>query len=110
MNNIYIIGAILVIGLVTFLLRALPFIAGRWLENNLFVDYIKDRFPMVMMFILTLYAADVTKMKTAQEFMPVFCATLATIVVHFLVRNFFLSIFIGVITYITLLHFIPVIL
>lgn len=105
MNNTYIMVAILVIGAITFLLRALPFVAGRWLEKNLFTGYIKDRFPMIMMFILMLYSANITKVKSPQEFSPILLATLATIIVHFLARNFFLSILIGVLTHLILLNF-----
>lgn len=107
MSGTYILTSILIIGAVTFLLRALPFTIGRWLESNAFIAHIKAGFPMIMMFILTCYAANLPKAQSALEITPQIVALGVTSIVHWYVKNFFLSIFVGVAVYIALiqLHF-----
>ena len=69
------------------------------------ISYIKERFPMIMMFILTIYAANIPKSQSISTILPELIAVIVTGITHWLLKNFFLSIFIGVSMYITLNHY-----
>ncbi|NQZ48621.1 MAG: AzlD domain-containing protein [Moritella sp.] len=99
MNNNYIIISILIIGVVTFILRAIPFAVGNKLNNYPFIMYISDRLPLVLMFTLTVYASGVPKAATVDEIMPQLLALVATVIIHITMKNYLLSILIGVISY-----------
>ena len=51
-SGVYIAAMIVVMGLVTWGLRALPFFFKDWLNAHPFIAYIKNRFPLIMMLIL----------------------------------------------------------
>lgn len=105
MDNHRIIISICIIGAITFCLRALPFSLGFILKKSAFISYIKERFPMIMMFILTIYAANIPKSQSISTILPELIAVIVTGITHWLLKNFFLSIFIGVSMYITLSHY-----
>ena len=61
MSHLQIAMMVLVMGLITWGLRALPFFFKDWLNAHPFIAFIKSRFPLIMMFILVVYASEVYK-------------------------------------------------
>lgn len=107
MSNYYILSVILVMGMVTFLLRALPFAFEKKLTMNGFAIYIRQRFPLVMMFILVIYSSGMIKMHQIQQSIHFIIPALLITAVHLMLRNVLLSITLGVVSYVLILHFWP---
>lgn len=100
----YITAMIVVMGVITWGLRALPFFFKDWLSAHPFVEYLKNRFPLLMMLILVVYAADGHK---AQHFSQVRDALLGialTVVLHLMLKNYLVSLFGGVLLYVLLVN------
>ena len=53
----YIVAAILAMALVTFSLRALPFVAAQWLRKHPIVDQLGEFLPLAIMTLLTVHSA-----------------------------------------------------
>ena len=53
----YILSAIALMTVVTLLLRALPFVAGRWLRRHPIVHKLGDSLPLSIMVLLLIHAA-----------------------------------------------------
>ncbi len=51
-DHTYVISAILLMGLVTFALRALPFVAARWLQKHPIVKRFGQFLPLAIMTLL----------------------------------------------------------
>ena len=101
-SGVYIAAMIVVMGLVTWGLRALPFFFKDWLNAHPFVAYIKNRFPLIMMLILVVYASDAYK---AQHFSEIQFAVLGialTAILQVVFKNYLLSLFGGVALYMLL--------
>jgi branched-subunit amino acid transport protein AzlD len=77
----YVVGVILAMGAVTFALRALPFVASRWLQRHAVVARLGHFLPMAIMVLLLLHASVSMAQIHARGFMAV-----AT-VVYVLMRN-----------------------
>ena len=56
MNSYYVIGVIAAMALVTFGLRALPFVAGRWLQKHPMVGRLGEFLPLAIMVLLVLHS------------------------------------------------------
>lgn len=56
-DNTYALGAIAVMALVTFGLRALPFLAARWLQHSSKVRALGRFLPLAVMVLLVLHTA-----------------------------------------------------
>ena len=52
MSTPQIFSMILIMGVITWCLRALPFFFQDFLSQHPFIDFIKTRFPLMMMLIL----------------------------------------------------------
>ena len=103
-SGVYIAAMIVVMGLVTWGLRALPFFFKDWLNTHPFVAYIKNRFPLIMMLILVVYASDAYK---AQHFSEIQFAVLGialTAILQVVFKNYLLSLFGGVALYMLLIN------
>ena len=103
-SGVYITSMIVVMGLVTWGLRALPFFFKDWLNAHPFVAYIKNRFPLIMMLILVVYASDAYK---AQHFSEIQFAVLGialTAILQVVFKNYLLSLFGGVALYMLLIN------
>ena len=55
MSTSYVLGVILVMGLVTWGLRALPFVAARWLEGHPVVARVRQFLPTAVMALLLVH-------------------------------------------------------
>ena len=103
-SGVYIAAMIVVMGLVTWGLRALPFFFKDWLNAHPFVAYIKNRFPLIMMLIFVVYASDAYK---AQHFSEIQFAVLGialTAILQVVFKNYLLSLFGGVALYMLLIN------
>lgn len=56
MNPLYVLATLAAMAAVTFSLRALPFIAARWLTKSPFLQRLKDFLPLSIMTLLVLHA------------------------------------------------------
>lgn len=102
MNNSYIYVSMLIIGLVTFILRATPFMLGKKLKNIDFIVYIENKLPVIMMFILTFYAAGLSDAHSIDVVQDQLLALTLTVVMHFMLNNYLASILSGVVFYVYL--------
>ena len=104
----YIALMILVMGLITWGLRALPFVFKDWLISHPFVDYIKNRFPLIMMIILVVYASEAYKAEHFSDVQNSVIGIVVTAVLQIVFKNYLLSLFGGIVIYMALInHWIP---
>lgn len=98
----YIIAAILVMGLVTFALRALPFITASWLERSPFVRRLGAFLPPAIMTLLLVHsAAGASREHTSGPWFEI-AAVILTIALQWRGRNALLSILAGTGMYVLL--------
>lgn len=102
----YIIAAVVISGVITLLLRALPFAVLKPLRTSKFVKKLGQWMPAGLLLILAIVmlAAEITA--RPEKLWVVAVATVVTVCVHlFLGRHALLSIFAGTTTYVLLLNF-----
>ena len=104
MSGVYIISMIVVMGLVTWGLRALPFFFKDWLNAHPFIAYIKNRFPLIMMLILVVYASGAYKANHFSEIEFALLGIALTAVLQVVFKNYLLSLFGGVALYMLLVN------
>ncbi len=104
MSGVYIISMIVVMGLVTWGLRALPFFFKDWLNAHPFIAYIKNRFPLVMMLILVVSASGAYKANHFSEIEFALLGIVLTAVLQVVFKNYLLSLFGGVALYMLLVN------
>ncbi len=102
MNNSYIYASMLIIGLVTLMLRATPFLFGKKLKDIGFIVYIENKLPVIMMFILTFYAAGFSEAGSIDVVQDQLLALTLTVIIHFTLKNYLASILFGVVFYVYL--------
>ena len=103
-SGVYIAAMIVVMGLVTWGLRALPFFFKDWLNAHPFVAYIKNRFRLIMMLILVVYASDAYKAKQFSEIQFAVFGIALTAFLQVVFKNYLLSLFGGVALYMILVN------
>ena len=103
----YLIAAVLVAGVITFALRALPFAVLKPLRKSKFVQALGRWMPAGILLILSVVVLrDQFAARTGQEW-AVVVATVATIVTHLAgKRRALLSIAVGTATYVVLINFV----
>ena len=98
----YVLGAIAAMGLVTFGLRALPFVAGRWLAKHPLVHKLGDFLPLTIMTLLLLNTMlGAAAEHSGKPWAEVIAVTLVAVLQWF-VRNALLSILAGTCVYVAL--------
>ena len=103
-SGVYIAAMIVVMGLVTWGLRALPFFFKDWLNAHPFIAYIKNRFPLIMMLILVVYASEVYKAQHLSEVKFALFGIALTALLQLIVRNYLVSLFAGIALYVVLVN------
>ncbi len=103
-SGVYIASMIVVMGLVTWGLRALPFFFKDWLNAHPFIAYIKNRFPLMMMLILVVYASGSYKANHFSEIEFALLGIALTAVLQVVFKNYLLSLFGGVALYMLLVN------
>ena len=104
MSHLQIAMMVLVMGLITWGLRALPFFFKDWLNAHPFIAFIKSRFPLIMMFILVVYASEVYKARHWTDVKFALIGMACTALLQLLFKNYLLSLFAGIVTYVVLVN------
>ncbi|PLY13942.1 MAG: branched-chain amino acid ABC transporter [Sedimenticola sp.] len=100
----YLLAVILVMALMTFLTRVLPFVAFRNNKDHHLLDYLGRYMPPVIMTILVVYSLQGVDISIPPYGVREFIAVLLTALVHWLWSNALLSIFSGTALYVFLVQ------
>lgn len=98
----YILGAILVAGAVTWVLRAVPFVMLAPLRNSDLLAYLGERMPVGIMAILALYTLQGTAVTDLAQLVPTVTALVVTVGLHLWRGQMIISIFGGTAVYVLL--------
>ncbi len=98
----YLIGVIAAAGLVTFALRALPFVAAQWLQKHRFVQALGQFLPLAIMTLLLVHSATGAAREHAGGPWPELLAVAVVVVLQWTRRNALLSIVLGTGLYVLL--------
>lgn len=98
----YILSAILIAGLITWMLRAVPFMMLASLRNSRLLAYIGERMPVGIMAILAVYTLQGTELTSFSAVGATIIALGVTIGLHIWRRQMILSIFGGTAVYVVL--------
>ena len=100
----YVITAMAIIAVVTYLLRAAPFIALSKVSDHPIVIEVGRSMPIGVMVILVLYTLLDVSFSAPVGWVPAFAGMVVTFLVHLKWKNAMPSIVSGVATYAILLH------
>ena len=101
-DNLYVVGVIIVMGLVTFALRALPFFAGQWLQKHPLVHQLGEFLPLAIMALLLVNSTLAAMGENPSGLWVELAAVLLVAVVQWFSRNALLSIVLGTGLYVLL--------
>ncbi len=101
-NNQYVLISILLAGVITFGLRSLPFIAGRWLRRHAIVQKLGDSLPLSIMVLLLLDTVNSQANANPHGLWQELIAVLIVIVFQWRSRQPLLSILAGTVVYVLL--------
>lgn len=104
MNATYVIIAVAIITVVTYLLRAAPFIALAKIADHPMVVEVGRSMPIGVMVILVAYTLTDVSFAEVVSWVPAFAGILVTFLVHWKWSNAMPSIVSGIATYAILLH------
>lgn len=102
--NWYAFFAIGVMALVTFLLRALPFVAFRTRKTPAYIDYLGKYLPYAVMAMLVVYCLKGTEILSGSHGIPELIAVLAVAMIHIWKKNTALSVIAGTMIYMILIR------
>lgn len=96
MNTFYVVLAILVMGAVTFALRALPFLASRWLSDSPHIMRLGSFLPSAIMTVLLLHSVrDLAGRSGSPGFLAELVCVLVVLVLQWFGRQPLVSILAG---------------
>lgn len=104
MNPVHILLSILVPALLTFGLRALPFLLLNKKELPKRIEYLGNVFPMAIMATLVVYCLKSIPKAALQDNLILLAGVLVTAVVHLWKKSSILSITVGTVVYMVLVH------
>jgi branched-subunit amino acid transport protein AzlD len=96
----YAVGVIIAMGLVTFALRALPFVASRWLNKHPMVQRLGEFLPLAIMTLLLVHAMTGSALEHAAGPWPELLAIALVVLLQWRSKNALLSIVIGTSVYV----------
>lgn len=99
MSDVYVLLAVLAMGTVTFLIRALPFLGARWLKGNPKVRRIGVFLPPAIMALLLVHSARDLGMQAPGHWLPAVVSVLVVVGLQFYKRQPLLSIAAGTVLY-----------
>src|SRR5690625_1620709 len=102
MTASYILTAVLISGVITWLLRAVPFAVLAKLRRSAFIEYMRTHMPLGVMMILALYAVSAIPLVSRYIFASI-GALVLTIGLHLWRRSLALSVFVGTAAHVGLL-------
>ena len=91
----YVIGVIAAMGLVTFALRALPFVGAQWLNKHPIVQRLGAFLPLAIMTLLTVHSAAGSAREHPVGPWPELAAIALVAILQWRTRNALLSILLG---------------
>jgi branched-subunit amino acid transport protein AzlD len=100
----YVLSVIVAMGLVTFVLRALPFVAARWLQKHAIVQRLGQFLPLAIMTLLLVHTMAGSAREHAQGPWPELLAVACVVVVQWRTRNALLSMLLGTGSYVWMRH------
>lgn len=101
----YLIGVIAAMGLVTFALRALPFVATQWLQKHALVQALGQFLPLAIMTLLLVHSASGAAREHAGGPWPELLAVALVVLLQWWRRNALLSITLGTCVYVLIRNF-----
>lgn len=101
-DSLYVLGVIAAMALVTFALRALPFVAGQWLQQHPLVHRLGQFLPLAIMTLLLVNSSLGAMADDPDRPWPELTAVLLVAVVQWFSRNALLSILLGTGVYVVL--------
>ena len=106
MTGSYILGAIIVMTLVTMATRFAPFLIFTSEKTPPVITYLGKVLPYALMGMLVVFCYKGTNFETVTNWLPGLIAGVVVAVVHILKRNTLLSIAVGTICYMLLVQFV----
>lgn len=104
-DNLYLLGVIVVMALVTFALRALPFVAGQWLQAHPLAQRLGQFLPLAIMTLLLVSSTFSAMAGDPDRPWPELLAVLLVTLLQWFGRNALLSILLGTGAYVLLRNF-----
>ena len=101
----YVIGVIAAMGLVTFALRALPFVGAQWLNKHPLVQRLGQFLPLAIMTLLLVHSAVGNAATNPAAPWPELVAVALVVGLQWWQRNALLSIVLGVWAYVAMRNF-----
>jgi branched-subunit amino acid transport protein AzlD len=99
-ENTYVLGVIAAMALVTFALRALPFLAAQWLKKHPIVQKLGQFLPLAIMTLLLLHSGTSAARAHAAGPWPELLAVALVIFLQWRTKNALLSIVVGTSIYV----------
>ena len=100
----YLIGAVLAMGMVTFGLRALPFLLpGHW-QNHRIMQRIRTQLPPAIMLILVIFSLSRIPWGDWPHGLPEMVAVIGVAALHLTFRSMIVSVVVGTAIYLVLRH------
>ena len=106
MRSFHMLLSILIPALLTFGLRALPFLLLNKRELPKRIEYLGNVFPMAIMATLVVYCLKSVPESALQDNLILFAGVVATAVIHIWKKSSILSITVGTAVYMVLVHFV----
>lgn len=101
-DRMYVLGTIVAMGLVTFALRALPFVGAQWLRKHPVVQRLGQFLPLAIMTLLLVHSAAGSAREHATGPWPEALAVVVVAILQWRARNALLSILVGTGVYVFL--------
>jgi branched-subunit amino acid transport protein AzlD len=106
MRSFHMLRSILIPALLTFGLRALPFLLLNKRELPKRIEYLGNVFPMAIMATLVVYCLKSVPESALQDNLILLAGVLVTAVIHIWKKSSILSITVGTVVYMVLVHFV----
>jgi branched-subunit amino acid transport protein AzlD len=104
-DNVYVLAVIAAMGLVTFALRALPFVAAHWLQKHPIVQRLGEFLPLAIMTLLLVHSAVGSAREHQSGPWPELLAVALVVFLQWRSKNALLSILAGTCVYVLLRNF-----
>jgi len=101
-DSLYVVGAIVAMGLVTFALRATPFMGAQWLERSPLAKRLGEFLPLAIMTLLTVHSMVGNALDDKRGPWPELLSIAIVVILQWRKRNALLSILVGTAIYVLL--------
>ncbi len=103
-DNVYLLTTFIVMMLISFGERALPFSCSQWLQKQKWAVELGRFLPLAIMFLLVIHSSTNATLAHGGLPLPEFVAVLSTLILQWFVKNPLLSIFSGTLVYVLLFN------